>query len=99
MYIPKPFAETDRDTLHDLIDAHAFGLLLTVEGGAPVGSHIPFVLDRAAGENGTLQAHLARACDARGCLGSAADDQKRPCESSTHPKCRPPFTPSVCPVM
>jgi len=61
MYIPKPFAETDRDTLFDLIDAHAFGLLMSVEGGVPVGSHIPFVLDRASGEYGTLQAHVARA--------------------------------------
>jgi len=60
MYIPKPFAETDHDTLFDLIEAHAFGLLLTVEDGVPVGSHIPFALDRAGGEHGTLQAHVAR---------------------------------------
>lgn len=61
MYIPEPFAETDRETLFDLIEAHAFGLLVTAEDGVPVASHIPFVLDRAAGEHGTLQAHLARA--------------------------------------
>jgi len=61
MYVPKPFAETDRDTLFDLIEAHSFGLLVTAEDGVPVASHIPFVLDRAAGEFGTLQAHVARA--------------------------------------
>ncbi|HUT49525.1 MAG TPA: FMN-binding negative transcriptional regulator [Alphaproteobacteria bacterium] len=61
MYIPKPFAETDRARLFELIEAHAFGLLMSVEDGLPVGSHIPFVLDRASGENGTLQGHLARA--------------------------------------
>jgi len=60
MYVPKPFAETDRETLFDLIEAHPFGLLVTAADGAPVGSHIPFVLDRAAGEHGTLQAHVAR---------------------------------------
>ncbi|MDH3236032.1 MAG: FMN-binding negative transcriptional regulator [Alphaproteobacteria bacterium] len=61
MYIPKPFAESDRDTLFDLIDAHAFGLLTSVDDGLPVGSHIPFILDRASGEYGTLQGHVARA--------------------------------------
>ncbi len=62
MYIPAPFAETDRAVLHDLIEAHGFGVLVSVdEAGAPVASHIPFVLDRASGDNGTLQAHLARA--------------------------------------
>lgn len=61
MYIPKLLAETDQATLFDLIDAHSFGLLLSVADGVPVGSHIPFVLDRASGEHGTLHAHVARA--------------------------------------
>ena len=62
MYIPAPFAETDRAVLHDLIEANGFGVLVSVdETSAPVASHIPFVLDRASGDNGTLQAHLARA--------------------------------------
>ncbi len=61
MYIPAPFAETDKAVLHDLIDAYGFGVLVSVEtSGAPVASHIPFVLDRASGDNGILQAHLAR---------------------------------------
>ncbi|MCZ6863619.1 MAG: FMN-binding negative transcriptional regulator [Alphaproteobacteria bacterium] len=62
MYIPAPFAETDNSVLHDLIDAYGFGILISLdECGAPVASHIPFELDRASGDNGTLQAHLARA--------------------------------------
>ena len=61
MYIPEPFAETDRETLFALIEAHPFGLLISASDGALAGSHIPFVLDRASGAHGTLQAHLARA--------------------------------------
>jgi transcriptional regulator len=61
MYVPEPFAETDRDTLFDLIEANAFGLLVTVEDGVPVASHIPLILDRAGGEHGTLLAHVGRA--------------------------------------
>lgn len=61
MYIPAPFAETDNTVLHDLIEAYDFGALVSInENGAPAASHIPFMLDRAAGDNGTLQAHLAR---------------------------------------
>ena len=62
MYIPAPFAETDNAVLRGLIDAYGFGILVSVdETGAPVASHIPFVLDRGSGINGTLQAHVARA--------------------------------------
>ena len=61
MYIPAPFAETDKAVLHDLIDAYDFGALVSIDGnGAPIASHIPFLLDRTAGAHGTLQAHLAR---------------------------------------
>lgn len=62
MYVPKPFAETDHDTLFGLIEAHSFGLLVSTDAdGVPVASHIPFMLDRAGGPNGSLRAHLARA--------------------------------------
>jgi len=51
----------DDGTADDLIEAYDFGALVSInENGAPAASHIPFMLDRAAGDNGTLQAHLAR---------------------------------------
>jgi transcriptional regulator len=61
MYTPAPFAETDTATLHALIAANGFGLLVTVADGAPVVSHLPFTLDRARGRHGTLLSHMARA--------------------------------------
>ena len=67
MYIPAHFAPADRDSLFQLIETHAFGLL--VSGSSPgaaagmIASHIPFLLDRARGEHGTLLCHLAAAND------------------------------------
>jgi transcriptional regulator len=60
MYIPKAFAETDLDRLHDLIEAYDFAMLITNAQPAPLVSHLPFMLDRGKGPNGTLQAHMAR---------------------------------------
>jgi len=64
MYIPRHFAfpEGAEGRLHELIEAHNFGLL--VAGGedlAPEAAHLPFVLERARGPLGTLIAHVARA--------------------------------------
>jgi transcriptional regulator len=61
MYIPNAFAETDLDRLHGLIEAYDFGMLITNAEPTPLVSHLPFVLDRTTGPNGTLQAHMARA--------------------------------------
>jgi transcriptional regulator len=61
MYIPAHFAQPDREALFDLIEAHAFGLLVSGSGPEMVASHIPFLLDRDRGEQGTLLCHLAAA--------------------------------------
>ncbi len=61
MYVPPHFAEADPAVLHDFIDAHSFGLLVSQHGGEPFGTHLPFLLDRAAGPHGTLVGHVARA--------------------------------------
>lgn len=61
MYIPDAFAETDLDRLHDLIESYDFAMLITPAEPTPSVSHLPFVLDRTDGPNGTLQAHMARA--------------------------------------
>jgi transcriptional regulator len=61
MYVPPHFAVTDPAALHDFIEAHSFGLLVSQAGGAPFATHLPFLLDRAAGPHGTLVGHVARA--------------------------------------
>ncbi|MBN8905900.1 FMN-binding negative transcriptional regulator [bacterium] len=60
MYVPPHFAETDPHALHDFIEAHSFGLLVSQIDGAPFATHLPFLLDRAAGPYGTLVGHVAR---------------------------------------
>jgi transcriptional regulator len=61
MYVPPHFAESDPAKLHDLIESHSFGLLVSQLGGEPFASHLPFLLDRTAGPHGTLVGHMARA--------------------------------------
>jgi transcriptional regulator len=61
MYIPAAFAETDLATLHDFIEQHSFGLLVSQVEGIPFATHLPFLLDRQAGAQGTLVGHVARA--------------------------------------
>jgi transcriptional regulator len=61
MYIPPQFAEKDKARLHQFIEQNSFGLLVTQTDGTPTASHLPFLLDRAAGEHGALVGHMARA--------------------------------------
>jgi transcriptional regulator len=60
MYQPPHFREDRLDVQHDLIRQHPLGLLVTATSGL-MANPIPFALDPAASERGTLRAHLARA--------------------------------------
>src|ERR1700679_3315141 len=61
MYIPTYFAETDLPKLHDFIDQHSFGLLVSQVDGLPFATHLPFLLERTHGPHGALVGHMARA--------------------------------------
>lgn len=61
MYIPAAFAETDLTTLHDFIEQNSFGLFVSQVEGRPFASHLPFLLERETGAQGTLIGHMARA--------------------------------------
>ena len=61
MYRPPHFREDRLAVQHALIREHALGLLVTAGPGGLQANHIPFVIDAAASERGTLCAHLARA--------------------------------------
>ncbi len=61
MYIREVFDETDLDRLHGLIEAYSFGMLINNDDTGPFVSHLPFMLDRTDGPNGTLHFHMARA--------------------------------------
>jgi transcriptional regulator len=60
MYVPKYFAETDVGRLHQLIEEYSFGTLICPQpSGALEIAHLPFMLDRDRGPQGTLMAHVA----------------------------------------
>ena len=61
MYIPASFEEKNLATLHEFIEQHSFGLLISQVDDQPFATHLPFLLDRNAGANGTLIGHIARA--------------------------------------
>jgi len=61
MYVPTAFEETDQSKLHEFIEAHSFGLLVSSHENEPFATHLPFLLERDAGQHGSLVGHLARA--------------------------------------
>lgn len=62
MYTPRSFAEEDLPTLFAFIDANPLAALITESTpDGLVATHLPLVLDRAAGPMGTLMGHVARA--------------------------------------
>jgi transcriptional regulator len=61
MYQPPHHREDRREVQHALIRAHPLGVLVTFGAGGLSANLIPFILDSAASEKGTLKGHLARA--------------------------------------
>lgn len=61
MYSPRAFQESDLHTLHEFVERHSFGLLISQHDGSPFATHLPFLLDRTSGRFGTLLGHVARA--------------------------------------
>jgi transcriptional regulator len=61
MYVPKHFEERDTAVLHALIRSHPLGTWVTLAEGELAANHIPFLVDPARGEHGTLVGHVARA--------------------------------------
>lgn len=60
MYTPAAFAEADLPKLHDFIEGHSFGVLVS-QAQQFTASHLPFLLDRQHGPQGRLIGHMADA--------------------------------------
>lgn len=59
MFQPDMFNETRIDVMQDLMRAHPFATLVTVQGGGATADHVPLVIHPEASENGVLRGHLA----------------------------------------
>ncbi len=60
MYIPAANRADELQTLHTLMQEYNFATLITSANGRPFATHLPFMLDAARGEYGTLIGHMAR---------------------------------------
>lgn len=60
MYVPKHHEEKDVCVLHSLIKSHPLATWVTQGDGELIVNHIPFYLDSARGEHGTLVGHVAK---------------------------------------
>ena len=62
MYIPTHFSEERLDILHQLIQAHPLGTLVTLEQDGMNANHLPFEIAAPSADApfGTLRAHIAR---------------------------------------
>jgi transcriptional regulator len=61
MYLPAAFREDRPAVLHDAIRAIRLATLVSRGAVEPFATHLPMVLDPAAGARGTLRGHIARA--------------------------------------
>lgn len=61
MYVPKHFANDDREELRRLMRENGFAPIVTCENGRPFASHLPFALEIGADGREILHAHVARA--------------------------------------
>lgn len=62
MYTPPAFADADPAQLFAFIDSHPFATLVSAsDNGEIEATHLPLLLERGAGAQGTLVGHLARA--------------------------------------
>ena len=60
MYLPAHFKEDRAPVLHELIRAHPFATLVTLDASGLVANHLPMEIDATAGPLGTLRGHVAR---------------------------------------
>ncbi|MFA9438352.1 FMN-binding negative transcriptional regulator [Uliginosibacterium sp. sgz301328] len=61
MYLPRHFEAPDLQQIHQLIEDHPLGALVTLGPDGLDANHIPFLLDRNDGPHDRLIAHVARA--------------------------------------
>jgi len=60
IYVPNAFHETRLAVLHALIEANGFATLISPDADDPLVTHLPLLLDRDRGAQGTLVGHVAR---------------------------------------
>ena len=60
LYNPKRFREERAEVIFEMIDRISFRTMVTVTASGVSASHVPMLVDRDAGEHGTVLGHIAR---------------------------------------
>ena len=60
MYIPRRYEEKDTEKIHAFIRENSFGILISVNDGLPVGTHIPLHLEKNEEGQDILMGHISR---------------------------------------
>src|SRR5207253_2823991 len=61
VYVPPSNAEHRPEVMLDYMEAHPLAALVTSSSDGLIATHLPLLVDRTRGSNGTLAGHLARA--------------------------------------
>jgi transcriptional regulator len=60
MYIPRRYEEKDVETVHAFIRENSFAILVSVQDGLPVATHIPLLLEKDEQGRDILVGHISR---------------------------------------
>ena len=59
MYIPKRYEEKDPETIHSFVRENSFAVLVTVQDGLPVATHIPLLMEKNEQGRDILVGHIS----------------------------------------
>ena len=77
MYLPPPHAEANEDTLFAFMAANPLGAFVTTaSNGELIATHMPWVIHRERGDQGTLEGHIAKANSGHTANLDLAGDQR-----------------------
>jgi transcriptional regulator len=60
MYIPRRYEEKDTEKVHEFIRGNSFAILVSIQDGRPIGTHIPLQLEFDADGKAGLMGHISR---------------------------------------
>src|SRR5579872_3239172 len=65
MYIPRLYEEKDKEKIRVFIRENSFAILISVQDGRPIGTHIPLRLETGADGKDVLTGHISRGNEQR----------------------------------
>lgn len=60
MYIPRRYQEQDREKILSFMKENSFAIVVTVQDGLPVASHIPLAIEKDSFGNDVLTGHISK---------------------------------------